>query len=71
MPSSKNKTRKLKTKFGSRIHLYSNPRTAQRMAHKYLGKTAKLYPASNPEKKYYVKDLYAIHFISSIVTSIY
>ena len=50
MPSAKNKTRKLKTKFGSRIHLYSNPRTAQRMAHKYLGKTAKLYPASNPEK---------------------
>lgn len=56
MPSSKNKTRKLKTKFGSRIHLYSNPRTAQRMAHKYLGKTAKLYPASNPEKKYRIYD---------------
>ena len=26
------------------------------MAYKYLGKTAKLYPASNPEKKYRIYD---------------
>lgn len=52
----KNKTRKLRTKFGTRIRLYSNPKTAQRKAHKYLGKTAKLYPASNPEKKYRIYD---------------
>jgi hypothetical protein len=47
-----NKTRK----YPKRIKLYSNPRTAQRMAHKYLGKTAKIYPANNPEKKYKIFD---------------
>ena len=49
-----NKTRK--NKFPKRIKLYSNPRRAQYMAHKYLGKTAKLYPARNPEKKYSILD---------------
>lgn len=57
---NKNKTRKVKTlkvkSFPKRIKLYSNPRQAQRMAHKYLGKTAKLYPARNPEKKYSIFD---------------
>ena len=45
-------------KFPKRIYLYSTPRTAQRMAYKYLGrtKTAKLYPARNPAKKYMVYD---------------
>lgn len=45
-------------KFSKRIYLYSTPRTAQRMAYKYLGriKTAKLYPARNPAKKYMVFD---------------
>ena len=47
-----NKTRK----YPKRIKLYSNPRTAQRMARKYLGKTAKIYPANNPEKKYKIFD---------------
>lgn len=45
-----------RTHFPKRIRLYSNPRTAQRMAHKYLGKTAKLYPARNPVKKYSICD---------------
>jgi hypothetical protein len=45
-----------KKQFPKRIRLYSNPRTAQRMAHKYLGKTAKLYPARNPAKKYSIYD---------------
>ena len=45
-------------KFPKRIYLYSTPRTAQRMAYQYLGrtKTAKLYPARNPAKKYMVYD---------------
>ena len=51
-------TRKTKTKttFPSRIYLYSTPRIAQRMAYNYLGKTAKLYPAGKPEKKYKIFD---------------
>jgi hypothetical protein len=54
-----NKTTKIRNrKFPKRIYLYSTPRTAQRMAYKYLGriKTAKLYPARNPAKKYMVFD---------------
>jgi hypothetical protein len=60
--AQRNKTQKrtrkttAKKTFPSRIYLYSTPRTAQRMAYKYLGKTAKLYPASNPEKKYKIFD---------------
>ena len=51
------KMRKIKSrKFPKRIYLYSSPRKAQRMAYKYLGKTAKLYPASNPAKKYMIYD---------------
>ena len=36
------------------LYKYSSPKQAQKMAHKYLGKTAKLYPASNPEKNIWV-----------------
>ena len=62
---NKNNTLKIKknkrqtrqtTKFPIRIRLYSKPRIAQKMAYKYLGKTAKLYPANNPEKKYKILD---------------
>ena len=56
---TKIKTMKIKSKkFPKRIYLYSTPRTAQRMAYKYLGriKNAKLYPARNPAKKYMVFD---------------
>jgi hypothetical protein len=59
MNTKTNKTIKIKSKkFPKRIYLYSTPRTAQRMAYKYLGriKTAKLYPARNPAKKYMVFD---------------
>ena len=31
---------------------YSNPNIAQKRAYAYLGKTAKLYPASKKQKKY-------------------
>ena len=50
------RTRNINLKFKKRLYLYSNPRKAQQMAYKYLGKTAKLYPARNPEKKYSIYD---------------
>ena len=62
MITQRNKTQKRrvkttsKSRFPSRIYLYSTPRIAQRMAYKYLGKTAKLYPASKQEKKYKIFD---------------
>ena len=34
------------------LYLYSNPKTAQKMAYNYLGKTAILYKSTNPKKKY-------------------
>jgi len=51
-----NNTRK-KRHFSKTIRKYSTPKIAQRMAYKYLGKTAKLYPANNPHKKYKICDL--------------
>ena len=45
-----------KKHFNKSLYKYSNPRQAQKMAYKYLGKTAKLYPAHNPEKKYSIYD---------------
>jgi len=50
-----NKTQRSRT-FTARLKLYSNPRQAQHMAYKYLGKSAKLYPARNTAKKYSVFD---------------
>ncbi len=55
--SQTRKLQKIKSrKFPKRIYLYSSPRKAQKKAYKYLGKTAKLYPASNPAKKYMIYD---------------
>jgi len=45
-----------KSSFTKKLYRYSNPRKAQQMAYKYLGKTAKLYPARNPAKKYSIYD---------------
>lgn len=42
--------------FSKRLRNYSNPLQAQKMAYKYLGKTAKLYPAHNSQKKYSIWD---------------
>ena len=42
--------------FSKKLRKYSTPHIAQRMAHKYLGKTVKLYPAKNIQKKYSVFD---------------
>ena len=44
------------TRYKKILYKYSNPKQAQKMATKYLGKTAKLYPANNPVKKYRVCD---------------
>jgi hypothetical protein len=49
-------TRKKNIHFSKRLYLYSNPTKAQHMAYKYLGKTAKLYPARNLKKKYSIYD---------------
>jgi hypothetical protein len=43
-------------KFSKKLKKYSNPIQAQKMAYKYLGKTAKLYPSTNPQKKYDIYD---------------
>jgi Family of unknown function (DUF5754) len=45
-------------RFSKKRHLtkFSNPALAQRMATKYLGKTAKLYPSTKKEKKYMIQD---------------
>jgi hypothetical protein len=50
----KNKT--IKKKISSRINKYSNPKKVQKMAYKYLGKTAKIYTSSKKEKKYMIWD---------------
>ena len=49
-----NKTQK--RTFSKKLLKYSSPTKAQQMAYKYLGKTAKLYPANNPQKKYKIYD---------------
>ena len=49
-----NKTNK--KKFSQKLRRFSNPEKAQKMAYRYLGKTAKLYPARNPQKKYSIYD---------------
>jgi len=43
-------------KFSRKLRRFSNPERAQKMAYRYLGKTAKLYPARNPQKKYSIYD---------------
>jgi hypothetical protein len=47
---------KSKKSFTKKLLKYSNPSQAQRMAYKYLGKSAKLYPARNSAKKYSIFD---------------
>ena len=47
---------KTQIRYSRKLRQYSNPRTAQHMAYKYLGKTAKLYPARNSAKKYSIFD---------------
>jgi hypothetical protein len=42
--------------FTRKLRRYSNPELAQSMAYRYLGKTAKLYPARNTAKKYSIFD---------------
>jgi hypothetical protein len=46
----------MNNKFSKRLKKYSNPIIAQKKAYKYLGKTAKLYQATNSKKKYSIYD---------------
>jgi len=55
MQYSKNMSSR-KRNFSKKLLKYSNPRQAQKMAYKYLGRTAKLYPATKSEKKYSIYD---------------
>ena len=41
--------------FKKKLRKYSNPEQAQKMAYKYLGKTAKICPSDRPEKKYKIQ----------------
>jgi len=43
-------------KFSKKLSKYSNFRQAQKKAYQYIGKTAKLYPAKNAQKKYSIYD---------------
>jgi hypothetical protein len=43
-------------RFTKKLRKYSNPEKAQGKATKYLGKTAKLFPSNNPNKKYMICD---------------
>ena len=45
-----------KDKFTKKLKKYSDPQAAQKLAYRYLGKTAKLYPARNTVKKYSIFD---------------
>lgn len=45
-----------KNRFSKTIRKWTNVNQAQRRAYQYLGKTAKLYPALNPNKKYSIYD---------------
>ena len=63
---SNNNTRRqnpIHRKWRKSIHKYSNPAQAQRMAYRYLGKTAKLYPSSNTQKKYDIYDPENNHWV--------
>ena len=50
------KKQETKKTYPKRIYNYSSPLKAQKMAYNYLGKTAKIYPANRPEKKYKIYD---------------
>ena len=42
--------------FSKKLRKYSNPEIAQSKAYSYIGRSAKLYPASNKNKKYKIFD---------------
>jgi hypothetical protein len=50
--NKRNKTKKTKINrtFSRKLRKYSNPEQAQRMATKYLGNPAKIYPSTKKEK---------------------
>ena len=56
--NKRNKTKKTKINrtFSRKLRKYSNPEQVQRMATKYLGNPAKIYPSTKKEKKYMAWD---------------
>jgi len=52
-----------KIRFSKKLLRWSSPGKAQTMAHRYLGKTAKLYPSTNPHKKYRIWDPKNEHWV--------
>jgi hypothetical protein len=50
-------------RFSRRIRKWSVPVQAQKMAYRYLGKTAKLYPSDKKEKKYRICDPRTGHYV--------
>jgi len=51
-----NNNKNTRKKFSKKIYKFSNPKQAQKMAYRYLGKTARLYPANKDGKKYKICD---------------
>ena len=56
MNATKKNSKPTTKKYTKRLMKYSNPVQAQKMAYKYLGKTAKIYPSLNKHKKYRICD---------------
>ncbi len=44
------------TKYSEKLRRFSNPEQAQKRAYTYLGKTARLFPSTNSNKKYDIYD---------------
>jgi len=61
--SQKNKTQKNR-KWPVQLYLYSNPKSAQANAYRYLGRTAKLFPGKVNGKKYSIFDKKNNHWVS-------
>ena len=53
----------LTARFSRRIRKWTDPVQAQKMAYRYLGKTAKLYPSDKKEKKYRICDPRTGHYV--------
>jgi len=51
-------------RFSRSLRKYSDPTVAQKRAYRYLGRTARLYPASNKTKKYRICDRKSHHWVN-------
>ena len=63
--TKRSKTSCFPNTYTARVRKYTNPAQAQRQARKYLGKHARICPATNKNKKYRIwdkKNLKWVHF---------